>query len=136
MAASNARRIWSGAGGRPGRRVVNTYGPTEATVIATWAECHPDKPVTIGRPLTNYFAAILDEQLRPVAQGQPGELCLGGIGLARGYLGRPELTREKFVQNSPGEKRRAARADLSHRRPRALDAATAKLNFSDALIRR
>jgi len=88
---------------RPGRRVVNTYGPTEATVIATWAECHPNKPVTIGRPLPNYFAAILDEQLQPVAQGQSGELCLGGIGLARGYLGRPDLTREKFVQSPPAK---------------------------------
>jgi non-ribosomal peptide synthetase-like protein len=85
---------------RPGRRVVNTYGPTEATVIATWADCHPNKPVTIGRPLPNYFAAILDEQLLPVAQGQSGELCLGGIGLARGYVGQPDLTREKFVENS------------------------------------
>ena len=84
---------------RPGRRVVNTYGPTEATVIATYAECHPQKPVTIGRPLPNYFAEILDEHLRPVAQGQAGELCLGGIGLARGYVGLQELTREKFIPN-------------------------------------
>lgn len=89
-----AKRWW-----QPGRRVVNTYGPTEATVIATYAECHPHQPVTIGRPLPNYFAGILDEQLRPVAQGQSGELCLGGVGLARGYLGQPELTREKFVPN-------------------------------------
>ena len=78
---------------RPGRRVVNTYGPTEATVIATCAECHPDEPVTIGRPVPNYLACILDDQLRPCPAGVAGELCLGGIGLARGYLGRPELTR-------------------------------------------
>ncbi len=83
--------------GRPGRRVFNTYGPTEATVIATCAECHPDKPVTIGQPVPNYLACILDEGLRPVLLGVAGELCLGGIGLARGYLGRPELTREKFI---------------------------------------
>ena len=82
---------------KPGRRVVNTYGPTEATVIATFAECHPGKPVTIGRPLPNYFACILDGQLQPAAAGAAGELCLGGIGLARGYLGRPELTAEKFI---------------------------------------
>jgi non-ribosomal peptide synthetase-like protein len=88
------KRWWN-----PRRRVVNTYGPTEATVIATYAECHPQKPVTIGRPLPNYFAEILDEQLRPVAQWQSGELCLGGIGLARGYVGLPELTREKFIPN-------------------------------------
>ena len=88
------KRWWN-----PRRRVVNTYGPTEATVIATYAECHPQKPVTIGRPLPNYFAEILDEQLRPVAQGQSGELCLGGSGLARGYVGLPELTRGKFIPN-------------------------------------
>ena len=83
---------------RPGRRVFNTYGPTEATVIATCAECRPDEPVTIGQPVPNYLACILDEQLRPVPAGVAGELCLGGIGLARGYLGRPELTREKFIR--------------------------------------
>jgi non-ribosomal peptide synthetase-like protein len=82
---------------KPGRRVFNTYGPTEATVIATFAECRPDQPVTLGRPLPNYFACILDEQLRPAAAGAAGELCLGGIGLARGYAGRPELSREKFI---------------------------------------
>jgi amino acid adenylation domain-containing protein len=82
---------------RPGRRVFNTYGPTEATVIATCAECHPDEPVTIGQPIPNYLACILDEGLRSVPAGVAGELCLGGIGLARGYLDRPELTREKFI---------------------------------------
>ena len=82
---------------RPGRRVFNTYGPTEATVIATCADCRPDEPVTIGQPVPNYLACILDEGLRPVPAGVAGELCLGGIGLARGYLGRPEVTREKFI---------------------------------------
>ena len=82
---------------RPGRRVFNTYGPTEATVIATYAECRPDEPVTIGEPVPNYLACVLDEQLRPVPARVAGELCLGGIGLARGYLGRPDFTREKFI---------------------------------------
>lgn len=68
---------------RPGRRMVNTYGPTEATVIATYADCAPGKPVTIGRPVPNYHAYILDDNLRPVAAGSSGELYLGGIGLAR-----------------------------------------------------
>ena len=89
---------------KPTRRIVNTYGPTEATVIATAAECHPAKPVTIGRPISNYLACILDERLQPVPPGVPGELCLGGIGLARGYLGRPELTAEKFIRVAEGEK--------------------------------
>ena len=82
---------------KPERRVVNTYGPTEATVIATFTDCHPGKPVTIGRPLPNYLARILDDRIQPVAAGAAGELCLGGIGLARGYLGRPDLTAEKFI---------------------------------------
>ncbi|HEV8638423.1 MAG TPA: amino acid adenylation domain-containing protein, partial [Chloroflexota bacterium] len=84
---------------RPGRRMLNTYGPTEATVTATWAECHPDEPVTIGQPLPNYSVYLLDPDLRPVPAGQPGEICIGGIGLARGYVGREDLTRERFVPN-------------------------------------
>jgi non-ribosomal peptide synthetase-like protein len=85
---------------RPGRRMVNTYGPTEATVIATFAECHPDRPVTIGRPLTGYSARILNADHQAVQPGVAGELCLGGVGLARGYVRRPELTNEKFIQFS------------------------------------
>lgn len=87
---------------RPGRRLVNTYGPTEATVIATWVECEPGKPVTIGRPLPNYFVYILDEHRRRVPPGTPGELYLGGRGLARGYVGKESLTRERFIPNPFG----------------------------------
>jgi non-ribosomal peptide synthetase-like protein len=82
---------------KPSRRVVNTYGPTEATVVATFADCRPGKPVTIGRPMPHCFARILDGRLQTAPRGEAGELCLGGIGLARGYLGRPELTAEKFI---------------------------------------
>lgn len=85
-----------------GRRMVNTYGPTEATVIATYGDLTPGQPVTIGRPVPNYAVAILDEQQRLVAAGQEGELCIGGIGLARGYVGRPDLTAEKFIANPLG----------------------------------
>lgn len=84
---------------KPGRRVVNTYGPTEATVVATYADLERGAPVTIGRALPNYLAFVLDEKLRPVKPGEPGELYLSGIGLALGYLGRRDLTRERFVPN-------------------------------------
>ena len=86
---------------RPGRRMVNTYGPTEATVIATWGEVRPGEPVTIGRPVPNYHICLLDENLGPVPHGQSGELCIGGIGLARGYMGRDDLTNEKFIHHPP-----------------------------------
>lgn len=82
---------------RPGLKIMNTYGPTEATVIATYAECEKDKEVTIGKPLPGYTVWILDEQLQPVADGATGELCIGGKGLAKGYVERPELTAEKFI---------------------------------------
>lgn len=91
----------------PGRRLLNVYGPTETTVNATVAECLPGRPVTIGRPLTGYLTHILDESLRPVADGASGELYIGGPGLARGYLGLPDQTAHHFIQN-PLEQTRAA----------------------------
>lgn len=81
----------------PGRRLLNTYGPTETTVTATWAELAADRPVTIGTPLPGYRAWVVDEALRPVADGLQGELVIGGPGVGAGYLNRPELTAEKFV---------------------------------------
>ncbi|MGE5475052.1 MAG: Pls/PosA family non-ribosomal peptide synthetase [Bacteroidales bacterium] len=84
---------------RPGRRVFNSYGPTEATVVATVAELTPGCKVTIGKPIPNYTAYVVDEALNPVAPGAEGELLIGGPGVAAGYLGRPELTAEKFIAN-------------------------------------
>ncbi|MEA2841259.1 MAG: hypothetical protein QOF41_2589 [Methylobacteriaceae bacterium] len=84
---------------RPGRCIFNSYGPTEATVVATVAEVHPHEPVTIGKPISNYTCYVVDESLQLVSPGVEGELLIGGPGVARGYLKRDELTREKFVEN-------------------------------------
>lgn len=83
------------------RRMLNTYGPTETAVVATFADCRPGKPITIGRPLPGYQTLVVDEALRPVEPGQVGELLLGGPGVARGYLKRPDLTTERFL-TEPG----------------------------------
>ncbi len=83
---------------RSGARLHNLYGPTEATIDATWWTCTPDEDsVPIGRPIANMYARVLDERAQPVPVGVAGELYLGGIGLARGYLGRPDLTAERFL---------------------------------------
>jgi non-ribosomal peptide synthetase-like protein len=79
-----------------GRRMLNVYGPTETTVNTTVAECVPGQPVTIGRPLHGYGLHILDEDGRPVARGDRGELYISGPCLARGYLGQRDLTDERF----------------------------------------
>src|SRR5207237_3995759 len=84
---------------RPGRRVVNTYGPTEATVIATYADCAAGRPITIGRPLPNYACYILNQELQPVPPGEAGEIYLAGIGLARGYVRLPEQAAARVVPN-------------------------------------
>ncbi len=81
----------------PQRRVLNTYGPTEATVVSTYQECQPERPITIGKPLPTYYVYILDENLQLCPTGVEGEIHIGGICLARGYVGRPDLTAEKFI---------------------------------------
>jgi len=82
---------------RPGRRMLNTYGPTESTVTATWGELHPGRPVTIGRPLPTYSVVILDEGRHRVPDGGVGEICVGGPGVALRYLNMPEKTAERFL---------------------------------------
>jgi len=83
--------------------VVNNYGPTECTVVATSGEVlpndHPDRKPTIGRPIDNVQIHILDDDLRPVPTGRVGEVYIGGAGLARGYRNRPDLDHEKFIPN-------------------------------------
>ncbi len=87
----------------PDCRLMNCYGPTENT---TFTCCHritradvQGSSIPIGRPINNTTALILDERMRPVPVGEPGELHTGGAGLARGYLNRPDLTSEKFIPN-------------------------------------
>lgn len=83
---------------RPGLTMLNTYGPTEATVTATMGDLRPDKPVTIGRPLPSYSIAILDtEKPALAAPGELGEIGIAGVGLAVGYVNRPDLTEQKFI---------------------------------------
>ncbi|QKG51863.1 non-ribosomal peptide synthetase [Hymenobacter sp. BRD67] len=77
-------------------RVVNTYGPTEATVVATAADFVPGQRLTIGRPLAGYETLLLDQLGQLVPLGAAGELCVGGPALAAGYLNRPELSAAKF----------------------------------------
>lgn len=83
----------------------NLYGPTEASVDVTHWTCErvePGPTVPIGRPIANTITVVLDPLGRPTPLGAPGELHLGGAGLARGYLGRPDLTAERFVSDPTG----------------------------------
>jgi len=78
----------------------NLYGPTEAAIQVTWWPCRKDSPyqlVPIGKPIANTMAYILDDTLQTVPIGVPGELYIGGVQLARGYLARPDLTAERFI---------------------------------------
>ncbi|MBD2410049.1 non-ribosomal peptide synthetase [Nostoc calcicola FACHB-389] len=84
-------------------QLINSYGPTEATVVATLSDLSDNAPnhqeVTIGKPINNVQVYVLDKYLQAVPIGVPGELHIGGAGVARGYLNRPELTLEKFIVN-------------------------------------
>ncbi len=81
------------------REIINTYGPTEATVGATFGYCQPGKPVNIGRPLPGYVCYVLDEDLQPVQPGLEGQLAISGVGVSAGYFGRSELNEGRFLPN-------------------------------------
>jgi amino acid adenylation domain-containing protein len=77
--------------------VLNVYGPTEATIWSTWSPIHDSTKVNIGKPLIGEYVYILNEQGQLLPVGVAGELHIGGTGVTRGYLNRPELSKEKFV---------------------------------------
>ena len=94
VCTSDVARKWC----TPGRIVYNTYGPTEATVIATYQILNPDVPVTIGLPLPGYDVLIVNDELLPAPMGEEGEILIGGNSVARGYLNREDLTAQKFIE--------------------------------------
>jgi amino acid adenylation domain-containing protein len=94
--------LWTALREAPGVHGYNLYGPTEYTINALGADVDERPTSTIGRPITGTVARVLDEGLRPVRPGVAGELYLSGVGIARGYLGRSDLTAERFVADPFG----------------------------------
>jgi len=108
LMSSHVRRFNDIWGGRTGARLINLYGPTEATVDVSYFDCpaHNDfEIIPIGRPIDNTRFYVIKDG-RQAAVGEAGELCIAGIGLARGYVNNPALTDEKFTGNpvNPGER--------------------------------
>ena len=108
LMAIHVRRFNDIWGSQTGARLANLYGPTEATVDVTYYDCPTDnnfQVIPIGRPIDNTRLYVIKDG-QQTAIGEPGELCLAGVGLARGYLNNPTLTDEKFTDNPaiPGER--------------------------------
>ena len=105
--AADGLRVWCGGEALPehvaaalnvaGAEIWNLYGPTETTVWSSASRLQPGRAVTLGRPLANTRLYVLDEKLAPLPAGIAGELYIGGVGVARGYLHRPGLTAERFL---------------------------------------
>ena len=116
-------RFYARLQGHPGIALVNRYGPTEATVSITAWRAGPEPPgrtLPIGRPTASAEVHLLSPELRPVPIGVAGEICLGGLCLARGYLGRPALTAEKWIPHPSSEEpgaRLYRSGDLARFRP-------------------
>lgn len=86
----------------PNTELHNLYGPTEAAIDVSYWQCIPNhylKFVPIGKPIANIWLLILDENMQPKNDGSIGQLYIGGVGLARGYLNQPTLTQERFIKN-------------------------------------
>lgn len=115
----------------PGRRLENGYGPTECSVTVVRTPVRAGEPVTIGWPVEGNRAWVLDEDLDEVEPGAPGELCIGGAGVARGYLNQPALTAERFVEH-PRFGRLYRTGDLVERRA---SGALAYLGRSDSQVK-
>ncbi|GAA3426369.1 hypothetical protein GCM10018953_35520 [Streptosporangium nondiastaticum] len=117
LTAAAARRLTDRL---PGVELHNLYGPTEAAVDVSWHRYAPgEETVPIGRPVDNTRLYVLDDTLRPVPVGTPGQLFIGGVQLARGYLGRPALTAERFLPDpyGPPGSRLYATGDRARWRP-------------------
>jgi len=108
LAPSHVRKFNDIWGGKTGARLTNLYGPTEATVDVSYFDCPVDnnfETIPIGRPIHNTRLYVIRDGDQ-MAIGETGELCIAGVGLARGYLNNPALTDEKFTDNpvNPGER--------------------------------
>ena len=118
LSVAHVRRVLAAL---PDCTVINGYGPTENTTFTT---CHAmnsdttlETTVPIGRPIANTTTYILDANLQPVPVGETGELYAGGDGVSAGYLNRPELTAERFIDNPFGDGRLYRTGDLVRYRP-------------------
>lgn len=94
LSNSMVERWW-----KPDREILNTYGPTEATVGATFGTCVPMHPITIGKPLPGYDCYVIDHEHRQVPIGHEGELAIAGVGVSTGYFRREELNAGRFLEN-------------------------------------
>ena len=109
LTPQQVNRFNASIGSVSGARLYNLYGPTEAAIDVSYYDC-PIEPgqrvIPIGKPIDNIQLYIVDRYMNLQPIGVPGELCIGGVGLARGYINNPELTAEKFVPNpfTPGER--------------------------------
>lgn len=118
-------------------RLVNDYGPTECAVVTTSGEVAPEgvdrERPSVGRPISGVTVQVLDEDLRTVPTGSPGELCIGGAGVGRGYVGQPGLTAERFVPDPRGHGARMFRS--GDRAAIRADGEIAFLGRADAQVR-